>query len=501
MASMTNEARQELLLTLRSDGGHAERAKGRTAHNFFPIPEHLRALEPEVVLVVGDRGAGKSQLVAVTTDPELRRAAMRRVHGSRFADGDTLWKMGYPMDYGPASNGTQDFVVRHHDSIRTAAQEFWFTYLVRVLEDRLLPEDVAKFPSLVEGSGAEVEERYADFRRAGTAPLVALDNLDRRLASEGRWIFVLYDDLDRLYYSDWRAMGALIRGLISFWANYNRRWSRIRPKVFLRTDFYRHHGSDVAGADIAKLAASRVELNWSDKNLYAALIKHVANLSPDWFDYCNRGKGDKVRFEDDSVFKRVPVVIKRDDARPLIERIAGPYMGKSRDKGKTYSWILDHLRDGNGKVSPRSLISLFEYAAVIESESPRATGAQVLSHISLRNALDKVSEYYVTQASDEFLWLPMVKERLKTSPHVPWDSRRVLEIALRHDWDAWAAADPERRPPAASPKELVDVLQELGIVRDRGRDNYDVPDLYLAGLDLKRKGGVAKGTRRAARGE
>ena len=500
MASMTNEERHELLRALRSDAGQAEGASGRTRYNFYPVPEHLRALEPEVVLVVGDRGAGKSQLVAVAADPKLRKAVMGLKLGLRFPHGDAQWKIGYPMhDNGPDSRGWQDFALRHRDSIKTAAQEFWFAYLIRVLGEMLLSEDSAKLDALLNGPGAEIEERHADFIRAGSATLVALDNLNKKLVAEDQWVFVAYDELDMLYYSDWWAMGALVRGLIGFWANYNRRWSRIRAKIFLRTDFYRHHGSDVVGADVAKLAAARVELTWSDKNLYAALIKHIANLNRDWLSYCNRGKGDKVRFEQNSVLKYIPVIVKKEDARPLIERLVGPFMGASKDKGQSFFWILDHLRDGNGKVSPRSLILLFENAALMELASPRASGAQVLSHMSLRNALDKVSEAYVTQAMDEFLWLPEVKARLKRHPHVPWESRQLLETSLKASWEEWCSGAPERRPPADSARDLVDVLLELGIVRDRGNDNYDVPDLYLAGLELKRKGGVAKGTRRSPR--
>jgi hypothetical protein len=500
MASMTNEERHDLLLSLRSDAGQAEGASGRTGQNFFPIPEHLRALEPDVVLVVGDRGAGKSQLVAVAADSELRKAVMNRKLGLRLVGGDAPWKMGYPMhDAGPGPAGWQTFVVRHQPDIKIAAQEVWFAYLVRVLGELLPKEDIEKFRRLLDAPGAEVEERYSDFQRAGSSPLVALDNLNKKLLAEDRWVFVLYDELDTLYYSDWWAMGALIRGLISFWANYHRRWSRIRPKIFLRTDFYRHHGSDVAGADMVKLAAARVELTWSDRNLYAALLKHIINLSKAWFAYCARGKGDKARYEKDAVFRYVPVILKKEDARPVVERIVGPHMGASKDKGQSFFWILDHLRDGNGKVSPRSLILLFENAAVMELATPRASGAQVLSHISLRNALDKVSEAHVTNANNEFPWLPMVKQRLKVCREVPWESRRTLEIALGAHWEGWVGRDSAERPPADSPKELVDVLLELGIVRDRGHDNYDVPDLYQEGLGLVRRGGVARGKRRSAR--
>jgi len=40
--------------------------------------------------------------------------------------------------------------------------------------------------------------------------------------------------------------------------------------------------------------------------------------------------------------------------------------------------------------------------------------------------------------------------------------------------------------------EFVDYLIEIGIVRSRSNDRIDVPDLYLRGLGLKRKGGVRK---------
>ncbi|MFS8070738.1 MAG: hypothetical protein ACMG6S_30600, partial [Byssovorax sp.] len=232
MASMTLEQRQELLLSLRSDAGQAEHAKGRTADNFYPVAEHLRALEPDVVLVVGDRGAGKSLLVSVAADRAMREALVGRKLSLRLPEGEAQWKAAYPMAYGPDQAGLQDFVVRHHDSIKTATQELWFTYLIRVLGELLPAEDTEKFKALVTASGAEIEERYSDFLSAGAAPLVALDNLDKRLVAEDRWVFITYDELDTLYYSDWSAMGALIRGLISFWANYSRRWSRIRPKIF-----------------------------------------------------------------------------------------------------------------------------------------------------------------------------------------------------------------------------------------------------------------------------
>lgn len=494
MAALTSDERLELLQTLRSDSRQAE-IGGRIKDNFFPIAEHLRAFEPDVVLIVGDRGAGKTQLVRVAQDPELRKAAKLHAPNVRIPKGRTKWLQGYPMTPGPDKRALEEFVraAQKH----TAVQEFWFAYLMRVLKSEFSTEEYEQFDSLLNEPEAEVGRRWADFLRLGTTPTVAIDKLDKQLQQEDRWVFVLYDELDTLYYSDWSVMGQLIRGLIAFWAHHSRRWERIRPKIFLRTDFYRHHGSDVAGADIAKLAASRIELSWSDKNLYAMLIKHLVNLNEPWFDYCAAAKTEKMRYQEDPILGRIPSFVKKDDAKPLIERIVGKYMGQTKGKGDPFTWILDHLRDGNQKVSPRSLILLFEHAAVIEAGTMHATHTHVISHISLRNALDKVSDAYVTQAFDEFKWLPRVKECLESADQVPWESRQKLEIAFRQHWFDWENEDAEVRPPAARPKELVDLLLELGIVRNRTGEKFDVPDLYLKGLGLKRKGGVARRVRRS----
>lgn len=90
-----------------------------------------------------------------------------------------------------------------------------------------------------------------------------------------------------------------------------------------------------------------------------------------------------------------------------------------------------------------------------------------------------------------FPWLEGLTERLD-GQQVPWDSRRELEKLLARDWEGpWSREDPLVRPPAENPRELVDVLVELGILRDRGLGTYDVPDLYRKGLGLRRKGGVS----------
>ena len=80
--------------------------------------------------------------------------------------------------------------------------------------------------------------------------------------------------------------------------------------------------------------------------------------------------------------------------------------------------------------------------------------------------------------------------RLQRDREVPW-KRRELAKLLDSDFEgSWSITG--ARPPGLDADQLLDNLVELGVLRARANDLFDVPDLYLQGFDLRRKGGVAK---------
>jgi hypothetical protein len=337
--------------------------------------------------------------------------------------------------------------------------------------------------------GADVVACHDAFAAAGARPLVALDRLDARLEAADRWLFVAYDELDTVVTSGVDALRAVLGGLVGFWVQYSRRWSRLRAKLFLRTDFYRRFG-EAAGADVVKLAANRVQLEWSDRNLYGALIKHFANADARLAEYV-RSSGVPLD-SSDGPFGLLPRLSAGEEAQPFVERLVGRFMGAGHRKGKSYTWILDHLRDGNRKLSPRSLVRLVEEAAAVELDRPRAQGVNLLHPTSLRSALDRVSEVHVEGAKGDVPWLHGLRERLRESREVPWIRRDLERLLARRFDEGWGGAPAEVHPPAANPRELVDHLLELGIFRERTEEKCDVPDLYLKGLGLVRRGGVGR---------
>lgn len=473
-----------------TDLGYGQ-AETETSEQFsprlYPVSEHLRALDPTVVLVVGSRGAGKSELFRAFFEhgAEVRDAVMShaRLAASRIPSLENAkWLPAYPqrIDF------PDEMALRKHIQSDDQAQRTWHTMLVRCLKDELDESSRSALEPILSPMAADLGAVLRAVDSLEISPTVALDLLEERLAREGKWIFLGYDELDTLGGNDWVLMARLIRGLMAFWSSYGRRWERLRAKVFLRSDLFRRHAT-MGTADFAKLAANRAELRWSKAALLGMLVKRIANTSPGLEHYC---RGAKIRFDRQDHLGLLPRIDQPDDAFPLLQRMVGEHMGATRKKGYVRNWVFAHLYDGNQHISPRTMVRLFECAATKDAVNQTVAAPRLLHPTALRQGLSDVAGDHVVQGHNEWPWLEGVKRRLARQPLVPWE-RSVFNDLLSRDWTKkWDASDADVRPPADRPADLGDYLIELGIVRKRTDDRIDVPDLYLFGFGLRRKGGV-----------
>ncbi len=481
------DERRDLIRALRDIGG-AGRAEGERPDQmplgFYPVPEHLRLLDPDVVLVVGPRGAGKTEIARVLTEMSLYDAVARQAPKVRLPTGSSRWLGAHPGGRdGFEAIGLRQVMVARGDNT-DVQREIWFAYLLRTLTPVLDDSDRAALSSVLSPAGAEIDSVLKAFHDLGTTPVVVLDRLDQRLETDDRYVFVTYDELDTLGDGDWKLIESGVRGLVAFWAAYARRWRRIRAKLFLRTDLYERHAR-AGGADLAKLAAGRVDLVWNERDLCGVLLKRLANLDPGLGKYTRAVKG--IDWTKDATLGAIPKLRTWRDARPVIERMVGEHMGANKQKGLVFRWVVDHVRDGLGRVSPRPFVRLFEEAARQELDQMKPLpGQRLITPASLRRALDRVSEDHVFQSRQEWPWLDAVKDRFKTHL-VPWEREKDLLALLEG-----VGAEPAGKFPPFDGRDLVEYLIVLGILRRRPDDRIDAPDLYCAGLGLRRKGGVRK---------
>ena len=185
MSRLTPEKRDQLVQDLAQMGsaGQAERESEQTfSHTFYPVVEHMKAFDPDVVLVIGDRGAGKSELFRAVVKERLLKDVVRLTPGQRVATLDldrTTWLAGYPLgtDFPDAAQlrRLMPTLTDPHE-----VSEMWFAYLVRVLRDEIDLNGRQCLASLLAFQGGDVASIYGDFKQAASLALLALDRLEHQ---------------------------------------------------------------------------------------------------------------------------------------------------------------------------------------------------------------------------------------------------------------------------------------------------------------------------------
>lgn len=450
---------------------------------FLPLKSHARILESDCHLIIGHRGAGKTELFRALKIPGGAEAIASVSTRIQREDIERIqWTVGYTTegtDYPP------EILLRNFakDKEDQDIQMLWLAYLAKALH-RTEPAAFSNLPdTLFEAS--KLETIFETATEHLTELFAAFDALDQRLAQEDRKIFVTYDELDRVSASDWEALSKIIRGLVQLWSSYTRRWRCIRPKIFLRKDLYTN--AAIAGPDISKISATRLELSWSVRDLYTLFFKRFVNWDPEMVKgYFGR---NLPQGSEQGAMGWLPDAKTEDDFKLAIHLLCGEFMGASATKGRTFTWIPTHLQDSHGEVLPRSFIRIFEKAAEIENRSNRAKWPQILYHSSLKGALDEVSLARMEELKEEFRWIETLRKHLlEMNLKVPME-RKELQDALQIDW---STLNEEDRPPFKNTYDLVQFLGELGIFFSRQDKRIDVRDIYLRGLGFKRKGGVQR---------
>jgi hypothetical protein len=487
----------DLMTNLAPGSGVAEqesRDEETFFKNFLPLPDHSRALEPDILLILGGRGAGKTELFLVLAYPRgLEALAAGHKQSLPFDPASSLWVSGF----GRTHVESKAFPAPEALSQQLDTQEplklraFWLGLVVgRLLNtldrstvgtewaDSLWPElrDCLRESSLVSRWLPLSKSRLEEVNHA-------LDKLDAALLRSNRWLFITYDELDRLL-PNYNRLSAPIRELLALWLDRWRRWERIRPKIFLRNDLFREEF--LAFPDASKLRGHKVEITWQTSSLYRLLAKRMANAGEAILNYL-RSYVPRMPLRQARVLGLLP-----DTSEPafkaLMETMVGPYMGPDPRKGVTYRWIPNHLQDAAGQIAPRAFLKLFALAA--ESRRDKAdqlAGTFLLRPADLQGALMETSTDRIRELQEEYPWMEALKESLKDL-EVPMD-RQKFGAALRNtEWSQEA----ERMLPDKSAPSVFGYLRDIGVVALRTDGKVNVPEIYMYGFQLKRRGGISR---------
>lgn len=484
----------ELIMNIAPGRGTAEHESDnqeKFLKNFLPIADYGRALEQNTLLILGGRGVGKTELFRLLAIPSGRESLVESLKIRSLPDlSKTTWIAGF----GRTRKTEQRFPTP--ESVETqmdkATNIGWRSFWIGLILGGLLQQENFKFKDfLIEQIETEIANTLRDdlSRLSIWQPIVnqnfeifnsVLDKLDQKLIEADDWLFVTYDELDRLVAS-YTALASPIRELLALWLDRWRRWDRIRPKIFLRTDLFRE--DFLSFPDASKLQAHQMRLEWKHSWLYQLLVKRLANSGTEMTEYLQNIPGLIIENQtglgwtatsNEKLFEE------------LIERMIGKYMGPNAKKGITYRWIPNHLQDAGGRIAPRSFLKLFALAAERRIQQPSLVEQnELLQPSDLQGALMDTSDDRIRELQEEYPWLESLKMSL-VNLRAPMPQGIFLEAVKSTRWS------PEKQPPVTNPEGILQYLLQLGIVESRSDGRINIPEIYLYGFQVKRKGGLKR---------
>ncbi|MEY4508579.1 MAG: hypothetical protein RLZZ450_701 [Pseudomonadota bacterium] len=441
---------------------------------------HGAALRVDRSLVVGNRGVGKSFWASVLASDQARERAadLYKLDELRHVQVSLGFHESAGITVGPAPSPEQLGQLRAQ---AYTGQQIWKAVLLRALgplSGRVLPASLA---DTMRWSTANIEEMEAALRHA-----------DATLLSANQRFLLVFDALDRLA-PEWAAVRELSNGVLRFALDV-RGFRAIRAKVFLRADQW-HDEVLFRFADASKLRSERVELTWTQCDLYGLVYQYL-------WDHPTAARAFQLLVNRvEAAVGGSPSFVTRDlrESDSFQEgvfcELAGEFMGSNPRRGRTYNWLHDHLADALGQTSPRSFqIALRAAALAASNDLPR-----VLDHLSIKAGVQAASDKRVEQLTEDYAWIRIALEDLAelevpASPDTferRWRERetvkRICELAQTREVDAPVTF---ALPAIPSEQGILQSLKSLGVIEERAESRINVPDIFRVAAKLKRRGGV-----------
>ncbi len=452
---------------------------------------HTKALGLDATIVVGMRGAGKSVWTAALFDSRTRNQLT--LAGAPRVLGQTHVRVGYSVDNLKGEHPGAEVLRSLFEQIKDP-RHIWRAILARHVADVCGLE----FPP---GHNKTIDAaRWAQDDPEAFERLLA--DGSHILKERGEYLLLVFDALDTLP-GGWKEVRLLARGALEV-ALACRSYPAIRLKFFLRPDM--EEDPEILNfRDSSKLLHNRVELRWRPVDLYGLVFHILANGSA---GEPFRKLGERhagVHWEAAEGIHYLPEKLRGNEEaqRPLIQRLAGPYMGTDKRRGHTYTWIPTHLADAHGRIAPRSLLLALREAAKISKEQ-YADYPYPLHYEAIKKGVAEASQQRVHELSrEDYPWVEPLLNRLRgiTVPLAKeelvhyWPSS-VLEEVMNKSEDKL----PPRRYSSAYPENrsidlLIDDLEELGVLYRTEDERINIPDIFRVGFEIRRKGGVRPPTR------
>lgn len=451
---------------------------------FLP-PSHAKALDADSSVVEGIRGSGKSFWWGHLASANHRRH-IQMVYPEVRLDSS----FDAVQAFGAQSISTQ---APSQDVLALLLKNYSARAIWRAVLAHAAGFD-APFPAVTKWSErvkwvAEQPEEFDELLRIK----------DAELDGKGRTLVVLFDALDRMA-DEWATIRPLVRALLQL-AQDVRSTRRIRFKIFLRPDMLQD--KEIVGfPDASKLLARKAELRWQRADLYSLMLQCAGN-APQGGDVFRRltqdVTGHSFTWTESAWY--LPRVLRSDEKlqEQLFAHLAGSAMASGPSgykRGKPYTWLVNHLVDGLGQVSPRSYSEAIRHAA--QHTPPESETA--LHFRAIQAGVQAASKIRVNEVTTEdYPWIELLMQPLRGRLTVPcpaeeferlWGSSKAIEeLSTRLSEVSLGVKLPPQNINRGSAG-LLDDLEGLGLIERLRDQRIQMPDVYRIGFGFGRRGGV-----------
>ena len=437
---------------------------------FLPLPAHRRALSDYVVVILGNRGSGKTALFKLVNDPRTAKRLRAFFETESIPDATWIDAFSQSGDYHPEV-GTLEQQAKEVPDLTLRA--FWMAHLLRRVNEAV--PGIVKVPAALEIVLSAPAADLAAWLPVAEANLgavnAALDAANRALATAGRTVVATYDNLDRLGQFDLTVRRRYVSTLLALWLSLTSRYQNLRGKIFLRDDLF--DAGELGFADATKLRPKSEALVWDAAALYRVAVRHLANESKTMRAWLHAIP--ELTLVDRGEFGWMPGEMPDEVQYAFGGKLAGKVIGKGVIKGYTSKWIIGRLQDANQRITPRSMLWFLGFAGKSAQQRGSNRKATLVSADDLLVALRQASRERVQEIKEEYEFMAR------------FENLRGMTIPLDKDEVMSRLGKAQPGEPAGIPDrgELVfNELCRIGVLRPQDEDHIDVPDIYRYSLQI-----------------
>jgi len=441
---------------------------------YAPIA-HRNALDIERPLVVGNRGTGKSVWSGALADSVTRRAIAENYKMPVLRKTEVV--LGFHEGAGKVegvapSNRTLSALLK-----KSVSPEYiWIAVLLKAVSEFTGARQNKSISDIASWVQNNPEACEAKLRKA-----------DEFFTKSDKKFLIVFDALDRLG-ANWSEIRPLTHGILQL-ALEMQSYKSLRAKVFMRTDQYKD-AIVFNFPDASKIRASTVQLSWHPTELYGLLFKLLMS------DGRSSTSINKLyRAETGFAISAYTDISNPDVQKPLFNSIAGEFMGSDHRRGRTYTWIIDHLADAFQETTPRSFLVTLQRAA-----SGRVPPVNtVIDHHGIREGVQSASGIRVDQLSEDYPWISSALSDLEglEVPCPPasfvkrWQDNRTIKTIVDITTQTQLPGPVELEGMSSKPESLLlESLINIGVIEVRSEEKINMPDIFRVAAKMKRRGGV-----------